>query len=104
MTFIICLAMAKLVGDEKQRRHATNAIVAVYTMSSSLMLRSCMQSLDCTEQVDGTFTLDILPAILCYETDLYWYTAAPSIVGLIVYGECWMFTSYMSHQTAKLDF
>ena len=46
--------------------HSINARTAFYTMAVGALVKSCAKMLDCTEQLDGTSTLDVLPDTVCW--------------------------------------
>ena len=52
-----------------RRLHSVNARTACYTMSVGALVKSCAKMLDCTEQLDGTYTLDALPDTVCWNFD-----------------------------------
>ena len=46
--------------------HSINARTAFYTMSVGALVKSCAKMLDCTQQPDGSYTLDAVPDLACW--------------------------------------
>jgi len=65
--------------------HSINARTAFYTMAVGALVKSCAKMLDCTEQPDGTSTLDVLPDTVCWQGVHAELLAPLGAVGLIFY-------------------
>ena len=75
-------------ATEHRTLHSINARTAFYTMSVGALVKSCAKMLDCTQQPDGSYTLDAMPDIPCWEHSawIHLYGLAPAgAVGLVFY-------------------
>jgi hypothetical protein len=54
--------------SEHRTLHAINARTAAYTLALPGLTRAWIKFLDCTQQPDGTFTLDALPVEHCSDS------------------------------------
>ena len=53
-------------------------------MSVGALVKSCAKTLDCTQQPDGSYTLDALPDTVCWEGN-HMVLASAGAIGLVVY-------------------
>ena len=57
-------------------------------MSVGALVKSCAKMLDCTQQPDGSYTLDALPDVACWDADdgghLFFF-APMGVIGLVIY-------------------
>ena len=65
--------------------HSINARTAFYTMAVGALVKSCAKMLDCTQQPDQSYTLDVLPDTVCWEGVHAELLAPLGAVGLLVY-------------------
>ena len=78
-------------STEHRTLHSINARTAFYTISVGALVKSCAKMLDCTQQPDGSYTLDALPDLVCWDgTDLdadpqIWMPASAGAIGLVFY-------------------
>ena len=56
-------------STEHRTLHSINARTAFYTISVGALVKSCAKMLDCTQQPDGSYSLDALPDLPCWEFD-----------------------------------
>ena len=83
--------------------HSINARTAFYTMSVGALVKSCAKMLDCTEQPDGTSTMDVLPDTVCW-TGIHAELLAPlGGFGLIFYGAIVPLKLFMSLRRSAKD-
>ena len=71
-------------STEHRTLHSINARTAFYTMSVGALVKSCAKMLDCTQQPDGSYTLDALPDLVCWEGN-HMTLASAGAIGLVVY-------------------
>ena len=67
----VVLLLPKVTG-KRRRLHATNAMVAVWTIALGPLIKSCMRAVDCSEGVVGGVQLSYLvamPEIECWPAD-----------------------------------
>eukprot|EP01045_Picozoa_sp_COSAG04_P034757 COSAG04_NODE_7746_length_1073_cov_2.365188_1_plen_124_part_10 len=72
-------------ATEHRTLHSINTRTAFYTMSVGALVKSCAKMLDCTEQPDGSYTLDALPDMECWDGDHLEIFAPAGAIGLVFY-------------------
>ena len=83
--------------------HSINARTAFYTMAVGALVKSCAKMLDCTEQLDGTSTLDVLPDTVCW-TGIHGGLLGPlGALGLIFYCVLVPLKLFMSLRSSAKD-
>jgi len=83
--------------------HSINARTAFYTMAVGALVKSCAKMLDCTEQPDGTSTLDVLPDTVCWQGFHAELLAPLGGFGLIFYGAVVPLKLFMSLRGSAKD-
>ena len=83
--------------------HSINARTAFYTMAVGALVKSCAKMLDCTEQPDGTSTMDVLPDTVCW-TGIHGGLLGPlGALGLIFYCVLVPLKLFMSLRSSAKD-
>merc|ERR1711871_1489248 len=66
-----CVLLLPKVTGKQRRLHATNAMVAVWTISLGPLVKSCIRAIDCSDFQEGGETissLSTMPEIECWPT------------------------------------
>ena len=80
MLFVLLTVPACTVccrSTDHRTLHSNNACIAFYTLSVGALVKSCAKMLDCTEQPDGSYRLDAMPDVVCWE-DIHAESMAPA--------------------------
>ncbi len=78
--FTVCCRSSK-----HRTLHSINARVAFFTISVGALVKSCAKMLDCTQQPDGSYTLDALPDMECWDGQHSKLLAPAGAIGLVFY-------------------
>ena len=82
------LLIPKLTGHHRAL-HSTNAMIAVWTLTLSPLVKSCIRTIDCTHQPQYSppiWSLDSMPSIECWaDNTTFWVMAVMGCVLLSIY-------------------
>ena len=81
------LLIPKLTGHHRAL-HSTNAMIAVWTLTLSPLVKSCIRTIDCTHQPQYSppiWSLDSMPSIECWaDNTTFWAMAVMGCVLLCI--------------------